>query len=62
MRLPIEVRSERCQAGGRAASGHRYQRATPGRLLAVAIENKPAGRFMIRSRIRVVKRHREDDW
>jgi hypothetical protein len=29
---------------------------------AVAIEEKPTGRFMIRSRIRVVKRHPEGDW
>jgi hypothetical protein len=29
---------------------------------AAAIAEKPAGRFMIRSRIRVVKRHPEGDW
>jgi hypothetical protein len=29
---------------------------------AEAIAEKPAGRFMIRSRIRVVKRHPEGDW
>jgi hypothetical protein len=29
---------------------------------AVAIRDKPAGRFMIRSRTRVVKRHPEGDW
>jgi hypothetical protein len=29
---------------------------------AVAIAEKPAGRFMIRSRTRVVKRHPEGDW
>jgi hypothetical protein len=28
----------------------------------VAIAEKPAGRFMIRSRTRVVKRHPEGDW
>jgi hypothetical protein len=28
----------------------------------VAIEEKPAGRFMIRSRTRVVKRHPKGDW
>jgi hypothetical protein len=28
----------------------------------VAIEEKPAGRFMIRSRTRVVQRHLEGDW
>jgi hypothetical protein len=28
----------------------------------VAIEEKPAGKFMIRSRTRVVKRHPEGDW
>jgi hypothetical protein len=27
-----------------------------------AVEAKPAGRFMIRSRTRVVKRHPEGDW
>jgi hypothetical protein len=31
-------------------------------VFAVAIEEKPAGRFMIRSRTRVVKRHPEGDW
>jgi hypothetical protein len=29
---------------------------------AVAIAEKPAGLFMIRNRIRVVKRHPEGDW
>jgi hypothetical protein len=29
---------------------------------AVAIAEKPAGRFMIRSRARVVQRHPEGDW
>jgi hypothetical protein len=29
---------------------------------AAAIAEKPGGRFMIRSRIRVVKRHPEGDW
>jgi hypothetical protein len=29
---------------------------------AAAVEEKPAGRFMIRHRIRVVKRHPEGDW
>jgi len=28
----------------------------------VAVEEKPTGRFMIRSRTRVVKRHPEGDW
>jgi hypothetical protein len=28
----------------------------------VAVEEKPGGRFMIRSRIRVVKRYPEGDW
>jgi hypothetical protein len=28
----------------------------------VAIAEKPAGRFMIRSRVRVVKRYPEGDW
>jgi hypothetical protein len=28
----------------------------------VAVEEKPAGRFMIRSRTRVVQRHPEGDW
>jgi hypothetical protein len=31
-------------------------------VFAVAIAEKPAGRFMIRNRIRVVKRHPECDW
>jgi hypothetical protein len=29
---------------------------------AAAVEEKPTGRFMIRARIRVVKRHPEGDW
>jgi hypothetical protein len=29
---------------------------------AVAIAEKPGGRFMIRSRTRVVQRHPEGDW
>jgi len=29
---------------------------------AAAIAEKPAGRFMIRGRTRVVKRHPEGDW
>jgi hypothetical protein len=28
----------------------------------VAVEEKPTGRFMIRSRARVVQRHPEGDW
>ena len=28
----------------------------------VAVEEKPTGKFMIRSRTRVVKRHPEGDW
>jgi hypothetical protein len=31
-------------------------------VFAAAIGEKPAGRFMIRSRMRVVKRHPEGDW
>jgi hypothetical protein len=31
-------------------------------VFAVAIEQKPTGRFMIRNRTRVVKRHPEGDW
>ncbi len=31
-------------------------------VFAAAIEKKPAGRFIIRSRTRVVQRHPEDDW
>jgi hypothetical protein len=31
-------------------------------VFAVAVEKKPTGRFMIRQRTRVVKRHPEDDW
>jgi hypothetical protein len=30
--------------------------------LAVAITEKPTGRFMIRSRTRVVQRHPQGDW
>jgi phenylpyruvate tautomerase PptA (4-oxalocrotonate tautomerase family) len=30
--------------------------------IAVAIAEKPPGRFMIRSRTRVAKRHPEGDW
>jgi hypothetical protein len=29
---------------------------------AAAVAEKPASRFMIRNRIRVVKRHPEGDW
>jgi hypothetical protein len=37
--------------------------STPARaVFVVAIKEKPAGRFMIRQRIRVVKRHPEGDW
>jgi len=32
------------------------------RLFEVAINEKPTGRFMIRQRTRVVKRHPEGDW
>jgi hypothetical protein len=28
----------------------------------IAVEGKPAGQFMIRSRTRVVQRHPEGDW
>jgi hypothetical protein len=31
-------------------------------VFAAAIAEKPAGRFTIRNRIRVVKRHPEGDW
>jgi hypothetical protein len=31
-------------------------------VFAVAVGEEPAGRFMIRSRTRVVKRHPEGDW
>jgi hypothetical protein len=31
-------------------------------LLAAAVAEKPAGRYMIRSRTRVMKRHPEGDW
>jgi hypothetical protein len=31
-------------------------------VFAVAVAEKPAGRFMIRNRIRVVQRHPEGDW
>jgi hypothetical protein len=31
-------------------------------VFAVAIEEKPAARFMIRSRTRVVRRHPKGDW
>jgi hypothetical protein len=31
-------------------------------VFAVAVEEKPAGRFMIRNRTHVVKRHPEGDW
>jgi hypothetical protein len=30
--------------------------------LAATVEGKPSGRFMIRSRTRVVRRHPEGDW
>jgi hypothetical protein len=31
-------------------------------VFAAAVAEKPTGRFMIRARIRVVKRHPEGDW
>jgi hypothetical protein len=31
-------------------------------VFAVAVKEKPAGWFMIRNRIRVIKRHPEGDW
>jgi hypothetical protein len=31
-------------------------------VFAAAVAEKPGGRFMIRARIRVVKRHPEGDW
>jgi hypothetical protein len=49
--------------------GDRYERLAICRNLAparaafkAAIDDKPAGRFMIRSRTRVVKRHPEGGW
>jgi hypothetical protein len=36
--------------------------AQPRAVFAVAVEEKPAGRFMIRSRTRVVKWHPEGNW
>ncbi len=49
--------------------GDRYETLAICRTLAlaraafkIAIEEKPTGRFMIRSRARVVKRHPEGDW
>jgi hypothetical protein len=36
--------------------------ALAGAPFEVAIKEKPAGRFMIRSRTRVVTRHPEGDW
>jgi hypothetical protein len=49
--------------------GHRYETLAICRTLALAraafaaaVEERPAARFMIRQRIRVVKRHPEGDW
>jgi hypothetical protein len=49
--------------------GDRYETLAICRTLALAraafkeaVAEKPAGRFMIRSRTRVVKRHPEGDW
>jgi hypothetical protein len=36
-----------------------YRTLEPAR---AAFEERPAGRFMIRNRIRAVKRHQEGDW
>jgi hypothetical protein len=51
------------------SEGDRYETLAICRTLAlaraafdVAIAEKPGGRFMIRQRIRVVKRHPESDW
>jgi hypothetical protein len=51
------------------AKGQTYETLAIRRTLAlaraafeVAIKEKPAGRFMIRSRTRVVKRHPQGDW
>jgi hypothetical protein len=51
------------------AKGHTYETLAICRTLALAravfaaaVTEKPAGRFMIRSRTRVVKRHPEGDW
>jgi len=64
-----------CKTTGSPAStstsieGDRYETLAICRSLAlaraafeVAVEEKPTGRFMIRSRTRVVKRHPEGDW
>jgi hypothetical protein len=40
----------------------RGSRALTRAVFAAAIAEKPTGRFMIRSRTRVVKRHPEGDW
>jgi hypothetical protein len=49
--------------------GYRYETLAICRTLeraraafAAAVAEKPSGRFMIRNRIRVVKRHPEGDW
>jgi hypothetical protein len=51
------------------AKGQNYETLAICRLLALAraafaaaIEEKPSGRYMIRSRTRVVQRHPEGDW
>jgi hypothetical protein len=43
-------------------AGDRRTLALARAALEVAVEEKPTGRFMIRSRTRVVKRHPEGDW
>jgi hypothetical protein len=49
------------------AKGQTYETLAICRTLAlaaftVAVEEKPTGRFMIRSRTRVVRRHPKGDW
>jgi hypothetical protein len=46
------------QRAGRTLINRRLARVA----FAAAIAEKPAGRFIIRSRTRVVKRHPEGDW
>ena len=63
--MSIDTQNERCL--NTLALFYEY---TPGEsVLAVAraafevaVEEKPGARFIIRQRIRVVKRHREGDW
>jgi ATP-dependent DNA ligase len=68
-RLPIEIRKARLPSWLRDAKGQSYETLAICRAMALAraayaaaIAEKPVGRFMIRNRIRVVKRHPEGDW